>query len=228
MWSWTKLKNRAELLKYAKEFDIVGVELTMATKEELFRFKLTKSQANWLRSLDYVSIHAPFRLLRRAENHAELLKQLDCIQEVYKKVNAKAVIIHPPDLPGREVLDSYDMHFITENLPKDKHITIRKLEKIFREYPKLGLCLDVAHAYLWSKDETGKLVKKFRKRIKQIHFSGTYKKNDHVPLQSVSSIFLKSIEPVKKLDVPVVIEEDIKIKDLGFVKKEIAYIKSLF
>ena len=40
--------------------------------------------------------------------------------------------------------------------------------------------------------------------------------------------FLNSIEPIKKLSCPIIIEEDIKVKDLSYVKKEIEFIKNMF
>jgi len=227
MWRWVK-GNKAKLIDYIKELDVSGAELTFSSKEELYNFRLNSKQVKWLKKCDYVSIHAPFRLVRRANNKEEVIKQLDCIKKIYGLVNARNVIIHPNDLPPRKLLDEYDVNFSTENLPKKRHVTIKKLSNIFKKYPNLGLCLDVAHAYLWSRFETGKLVKKFKNRIIQVHFSGTYRKRDHVPLQSVSPIFLKSIKPIKELRIPIVIEEDIKVKSIKFVKDEIRYIKSLF
>ena len=99
IWRWGTNINRAELVNYAQKFDVSGIELTFAKKEELYNFKLNKKQIKRFRELNYVSIHAPFRLVRRADNEKEVLKQLDCIQKSYRKINAKNVIIHPNDLP---------------------------------------------------------------------------------------------------------------------------------
>lgn len=230
LWRLCDKKNRANLIKYAQrveKFGIRGVELTIAKKEELYKTKLSPEQTKWLRSLDYVSIHAPFRLLRRADNLEEVIKQLDCIDRIYRKTNARMVIIHPLDLPPKRLLDRYDMNFSTENLPKKRHVTIPMLKKIFKEYPKLGLCLDVAHAYLWSRFETERLVRDFKSKITQIHLSGTYKGRDHLSLQQVTPIFLKSIKSIKELKVPIIIEEDIKNKNMQFIEKEINHIKSI-
>jgi len=231
IWRLTEGKNRAGLIDKIKELDIDGVELIFGSKEGLYNFSLKSSQLSFLRKLDYVSIHAPFRLASNAAGQAEVIKQLDIIQIIYNRINAKNVIIHPNDLPPPEVLEAYNMQFSTENLPKKRSITIRKLGFILKKYPKMGLCLDVSHAYLWSSQETSKLVKKFSKKIMQVHFSGTYRKQDHLSLQKVTPVFLKSIEPIKKLGVPIIIEEDMNFKDdidLGKIKKEVEYIKSLF
>jgi len=233
IWRWMKGSNRAQLIDYLKELNIDGVEITLGTKEELYSFRLTPSQVSWLKKLDYVSIHAPFRLVRRADTPEEVIKQLNIISRLYKQVNAKNVIIHPNDLPSPKVLASYDMNFSTENLPKKRKVTIAKLASTLKKYPHMGLCLDVAHAYLWSRSETEKLVKRFSKRITEVHFSGTYRKKDHLSLQKVTKQFIKSIQPIKSLNVPIIIEEDIVMSDdllnknMAVVKNEVQYIRSL-
>lgn len=226
IWRWSK--SRTKLIDYAKKFDIDGVEITFSSKEELYKFKLNNSQIKWLRRRDYVSIHSPFKLVRKAGSEKEVKKQLDYIYKLYKKVNAKNVVIHAKDLPEPNVLYKYKMRFSTENTIRKSNVSIGKLAMILKRYRNLGLCLDVSHAYFWSKDETGRLVNRFKRKITQVHFSGNYKKKDHTPLRIVSANFIKSIQPIKKLDVPIIIEEDIKIKNIKWVKNEIKYIKSLF
>lgn len=228
VWSWTTSKNRNDLIKYAKRLDVSGVEITFAYKEEIYAFELSKSNRDWLRQLDYVTIHAPFGLIRAAENEKEVIKQLEGISKVYEDVNAKAVIIHPRDLPSPEILKNYDFKVLTENLVKKSRFTLNDLRKTLRKYPNIGLCLDVSHAYLWSKYETNNLIEAFKDKISQVHFSGTYRRRDHQSLRKVSKDFLESVQPIKSLDVPIVIEEDIKIKSLDNLVKEVEYIKSLF
>ncbi|MBL7100776.1 MAG: TIM barrel protein [Nanoarchaeota archaeon] len=228
IWSWTASKNRDDLIKYAKKLDVSGVEITFAYKEEIYAFKLSTSNRDWLRQLDYVTIHAPFRLIRAAENEKEVIKQLDAISRIYKDINAKAVIIHPGDLPAPEILRKYDFNILTENLAKKSRFNLTDLRKTLSEYPNIRLCLDVSHAYLWSKYETDKLINMFKDRISQVHFSGNYRKKNHQSLRKVSNDFLESIQPIKELNVPIVIEEDIKIKSLKYLKEEVEYIKNMF
>jgi len=224
---WTKSKNRNILIKYAKKLDISGVEITFATKEELYSFKLSKNNKLWLRRLSYITIHAPFKLIRASKNKEEIIRQLNIISNLYNDIKAKCVIIHPTDLPPPKILRQYNFTIATENLAKRKHITIRDLKKNFKKYPKIKLCLDVSHAYLWSKYETNNLIKAFKNKISLIHFSGTYRNKEHQPLKNITKDFLSSIQPIKKLKVPIIIEEDIKIKNLKFVKEEIKIIKKL-
>lgn len=228
IWRWSKSRNRDKLIAYAKKLKIGGVEIIFSSKEELYKFKLSKDNERWLKNLDYVTIHAPFKLVRKADNEEEIIKQLKIIAELYTKFNAKNVIIHPQDLPSPNILNQFNFNVSTENLPKKRKITISKLRRVFKKYPKIGLCLDVSHAYLWSKYETLKLIRAFEEKITQIHFSGTYRKRDHQSLRIVSEDFIFSIEPIFKLNVPIIIEEDIRIKSNKFLHEEINFIKNMF
>lgn len=228
IWRWSKSQNRDDLITYAKKLKVDGVEITFSSKEELYEFKLSKKNERWLKNLDYVTIHAPFRLVRKADNEEEIIKQLKIIAKLYTKLNAKNVIIHPQDLPSPNILNQFNFNVSTENLPKKRKITISKLRNIFKKYPKIGLCLDVSHAYLWSKHETLKLIRAFEERITQIHFSGTYRKRDHQSLRVVNKDFIFSIEPIFKLKTPIIIEEDIRIKSNKFLYEEINFIKNMF
>jgi len=227
IWRWEKSKNRNDFLKYAKKLDIDGVELTFASKEELFAFKLSPSNERFLRGLDYVTIHAPFDFMEEVDNEG-IIRQLNVISDIYKKVNAKNVIIHPYCLPDRRVLDRFNFKVSTENLRKKRNITISDFKKIFEKYPEVGLCVDVAHAYSWSKQETEELIKAFSNKITQFHFSGAYRGKDHRPLKIVSKDFLSSIGLLFELKAPIVIEEDIKIKSEKFLKEEVEFIKKMF
>ena len=228
IWRWSESKNRADLIQYARNLGVDGVEITFSSKEELYSFKLSEEDVKWLKSLEYVTIHAPFKLKSKSKDEQEIIKQCEIILKLYQQINAKNVIIHPLDLPSPELLAKFPFKVSTENLTKKKNVTITDLQKIFQKYPKIGLCIDVAHAYLWSKDETQKLIDAFGDRITQFHLSGTYKKRDHQSLRKVTKNFISSIEPIKRLNVPIVIEEDFLIKNLNYLHEEVKYIKRMF
>ncbi|MFH0740168.1 MAG: hypothetical protein V1819_03645 [bacterium] len=228
IWRWEKSKNRDDFIKYAKNLDIDGVELTFASIEELLAFKLSEENEKFLKSLSYVSIHAPFDLGEKDISEKEMMEQLGVIDSIYKKVKAKNVIIHPHCLPNRKTLDRFNFKVSTENLRKKRNITILDFKKIFEKYPKVGLCVDVSHAYSWSKYETKNLVKLFGDRITQFHFSGSYRNKDHQTMRKVTKEFLASIEPMFKSKAPVVIEEDIRVKSEKFLKQEVEFIKEMF
>ena len=228
IWRWNTSTNRNALIDYVRKLDISGVELTFATKEELFSFNLSRNNKHWLKGLDYVTIHAPFRLIKGSKDQKEVIKQFNDISRLYDDINGKNVIIHPKDLLNSDIPKNFECDISTENLPPRSGVSLLDLSKVLHKYPKMRLCLDVSHAYSWSRVETGKLTKAFKDKISQIHFSGTYRKRDHQSLRNVTKNFLLSIQPIKDLEIPIVIEEDIQTRSLGYVKEEIEYIKHLF
>ncbi|MBW3017504.1 sugar phosphate isomerase/epimerase, partial [Candidatus Woesearchaeota archaeon] len=197
--TWDSGSNKANLIDYAKQLDVSGIELTfLAQKEVLLQFELSESQIEFLKSLDYVSMHFPTRV--DGEDYVQVLEK---INEIYHKVNAKNVIIHPYNLPEPELLDKYDINFSVENMEKD--FSLNELKDILQKYPKLGVCLDVSHAFIWSAQETAKLVDEFNGRITEIHFSGSTGKQTHIPLSRAPEEFIKSIAAVMGLNVSFVL-----------------------
>jgi endonuclease IV len=225
---WVKDDNMAQLLKFVKKLDIQGLEITLATWDNVYKLKFSSSDLKYLKGLEYVSIHAPFRIIRGVDDAEGIKRLLSRIEEIYKMTDSKAVIIHPCDIPEPKTVKKYNFNVITETVPKaHKEYRNLKLEKVFKKYPKIGLCLDVAHSYRNSKNETEYIVKKFKKRIKQIHLSGVYRNRDHISLRCVTKDFLKSIEPIKELDVPIIIEEGFGKNDINSIKKEIKLVREL-
>lgn len=219
--TWNKADNRANLLKYIKKFPVSGVELNFGGSEkEMLAFRLKKHDRDWLRSLEYVSIHAPS--LKKDSK-----KILDFIARLYKEVNAKNVVIHPDHMPPKKLLDKYKMRFSVENLMPSVHFPFSRVKRILENDPRLWLCLDVCHAYLWSKDETARIVKQYKNRIAEVHFSGAYRRMDHTSLRIVTKRFIESIQPVKRLNVPFVLEENMLKKSIQYVKDEIEEAKKV-
>ncbi len=226
---WDTSANRNVLIDFIRDLDVSGVELTFPTKEELYSFSLSCNNKHWLRNLDYVTIHAPFELFEESEDEKEVLKQINEISRLYDNIHAKNVIVHPEkDLVNSDIFKDCKFNVSTENLPRKNGVSIPDIRKILNKHPRMRLCLDVSHAYSWSKFETEKLINAFKERISQIHFSGTYRKKDHTSLRDVTKDFLLSIQPLKKLEVPIVIEEDMEIRSLEHVKEELDYIRNLF
>ena len=161
--------NSKNLLTYLSKSGIAGIELTFATKERLYSFKLTKDLKRRFKKFKYISIHAPFDLIKKSKDEKEIIKQLDAIAGLYSEVKAQNVIIHPDDLPSPETLRKYNFKVSTENLKKKRKFSIPKLNKIFKKYPQLGLCLDTSHAYSWSENETKRLCQAFKDRLLYIY-----------------------------------------------------------
>ncbi|MFH0928813.1 MAG: hypothetical protein V1818_00475 [Candidatus Aenigmatarchaeota archaeon] len=226
---WMDCVNRASLLKFVKKLDIQGLEITLATWEQVYNLSFSKADLKYIKGLEYVSIHTPFKITRRSTDRNEIKNLLTRIEKIYNETNSKAVVIHPADIPEPRILEKYSFKIITETVPQShKEYRNLKLKSVFKKYPKVGLCLDVAHSYRNSKTETEYVVKNFKKIIKQIHLSGVYRNRDHISLNSATEDFMKSIEPIKSLDVPIIIEEGFEKGSIESIRREIKLVRKLF
>ena len=228
IWRWSDSPDRSKLIQYMKTLDITGVEIVFPTEQELYAFHLSGIDAQWLSGLPYTTIHAPFNLFSSHASKETILKQLNAISELYVKTHAKSVVFHPAPCEKLALLAGRNFHVTVENLPPGKHTGIPELRRIFKKYPEFSFCLDISHAYLWSKYETARLIREFGSRLSQIHLSGTYRRKSHQSLQSVSRDFMQTIEGIKCLDLPLVVEEDFRVKSLAGVKEELTFIRGLF
>jgi hypothetical protein len=224
-WRW--LESTKDAIDVARLLRIRAVELTFGDKIELLKFRLSKNRLDYLRTLDYVSLHSPFRLKRDSVDQRELMAQLDVLENLYRLCKAKALVIHPLDLPGAEILDSYSFFVSTENLPRNRRLSCTEMVSILRRYEDIGLCLDVGHAYDWDRFEIARYVKLCGERISHVHMHGSCRRQDHLSLAKASNAFLKSVEPVRLLDVPVLIEEDLDKRSVAGIRHEIRLVKKI-
>jgi len=207
---------------------IQGVEWTYG--KNFGERPLTEKDVNFLRTLDYVSLHAPFRFGSEYYSNDEISSGLKSLSLDYSKIKAKCIVVHPNRTVPRDFFKKSNMLIVTENLNPRRNDSGRKrlgFEKVLNLNPDDGLCLDVSHAYLWSENETGRIVKKWKHRIKQVHFSNTFRGADHLSFKKISARFLKSIEPLRELEVPIIIEEDMNSCSLTSIKSEIKLIKKI-
>ena len=220
---WDESLDANRLIRHVRKLDINGVEINYGS-EDLLNFKLSVTNKEWLRNLDFISIHSS-NIAGNNKSEDEIIKNLDALNDLYEAVNAKNIIIHSTGLPCKKLLKNYKFKLSVENLRPKARVSINDLRKVFKEYPNIGLCLDVSHAYFYSKNETSRLIKMFKNRITQVHLSGTYRRKDHTLLMNnVTKEFLKSIKPIKKLSVPIVMEEAFRVKSLSIVRKEIKFV----
>ncbi len=221
IWRWNP--DRTKLTDYVMKLDVDGIELSFNGVDGLRNFNQNKKQIAWLRKT-HVSMHAPARSvdLRREKEMVELL----C--EKYKEYGAENVVIHHTHLPSVNWMKKVNMKYCVENLTPIAGFNSRKLSRVLQKYKNAGVCLDASHAYLWSPSETRKMVDKFGKKIFQVHLSGTYRGKEHGSLRKVSQRFLKSIKPLRELDCPIIIEEDMRVKSLRYAQREIDWVREFF
>jgi len=220
--------NNVDLKKFFGRFNIQGIELTMAFKERLFRFKPNKEDLKWIKDLDYVSIHSPFKLVSRSENKQDLIKQLDALENLYNKTNAQTMVIHAQELPNEDLLKKYSFDIALENMPKKDKYDNKKITSIIKT-SKYGFCLDTAHAYTHKPKEIEHLYDLLQNKLKQMHLSAAYRGDDHYRLSTATKSFTKALKPVLKSNVPLILEiNHINHNSKSEVNNEIKYVKNLF
>ncbi|MFC1723021.1 hypothetical protein ACFL0V_02700 [Nanoarchaeota archaeon] len=217
LWANTVSKR----LDFMQKLDIDGVELSLDMRS-VKTFSISRSKLSWLRGLDHISIHAPNGIGQLSL--IEQKKFFSDLHSIYDNLEASNIIIHPTEF---ELPLPRHMHFCIENLVFRMHYDIPRLKRILKHHPTTGLCLDASHAYLWSSDRCSELIKSFKKKIRQIHLSGTYRRKTHVSLQKTTGNFRISLTPLKGLDCPVVIESFFPKKDIKQVKDEIRLTRNL-
>jgi len=228
IWRMMRGIDRGKLLSKVKNLDVDGFEITILRVNELDAIKISDAQCRWLKKFHYVSIHAPTHLARKGEvSKEELLRRMDTLYELYKKVGAQNIVIHPDDLPDKSILKRYKMNYSTENMEHGRGITKKHVADILRKNPKIGLCLDVSHAHTISSKETKYYVDNFREKITQVHFSGANRKGRHLQMKNSAKSFMKSMKPILSLDVPIIIEENMPFKKMEQVKREIKIVKNI-
>ena len=219
-----RIMEKIDLLDFISNLDIDGVEYTYGRFYD--ERKPNQVDFDFFKKYKYVSMHAPFRLSLDKMEKESFDSILNQIESDYKKMNAKHIVFHPGIVLPKEMPK---LDYITENLnpKKGKNRSRDGFEKILNKNNAWDLCLDASHAYDWGIEETERIVKKWKHRIKQVHFSNNRYHKDHKPFEKVSKGFLKSIEPLKELNVPFIIEEDMHYKKINDVKKEIKRVRDI-
>ncbi|MEI7960999.1 MAG: hypothetical protein WCI04_01565 [archaeon] len=219
-----RLIGKCDVMDLISRLDIDGVEYTYG--KTLAERPLREKDFDILNNYSQVSFHSPFRFSRFELSKNEFKSQFHKIESDYFRVNAKGLVTHPT-----QVLDKIPskINFLTENLNPKKSKPRPRLgfEKVLNANPDYGLCLDVNHAYDWSKVETARIVKKWSNRIKQIHLSNNRFGKDHLTFEKINKSFIKSIEPILELDVPIIIEEDMHYTKITEIKAEVKRVKEI-
>jgi len=220
IWRWLKSDNRNELLDYIRPLGIQAVELTTGSEQELHALKLSDENITWLRGINHVSIHAP-DLHNSAGKLDRLIRQLKALENLTALINACTVVIHIEDLPPENILEAFDIPVSIENTGPGNYSSPGRIAEILNHFPDFRLCLDLAHAALVSEQEAEALISQFRRRISHIHLSGIHQNADHESLIGSSDSFYRSIIPALNLEVPFLIEEDIRVKGIEYLREEL-------
>jgi len=160
-----------------------------------------------LRKLDlnqfkYISFHAPSRFSAEEEGHV-----VELLQRVPK---SWPIIVHPDAIHDPKKWIVFGRQIAIENMDRRKS-TGRSAEELrhwFELFPDARLCLDLAHTHQCDRTmtEAYRILKKFSKKICQLHISELDSAGHHFPLSlGTISAFLE-IKSLIPTDTPAIIE----------------------
>lgn len=222
-----RLMTKFDVIDIISKLDIAGVEYTYG--KNLNERPIKEKEFDLLKDYSYISFHSPFLFSLYYLKENEFYDQLSLMEYNYSKLNAKAIVTHPEQTNYFPDKINSKMNFLTENmnLSKRKKRLKNGFENTIKKRPDFDLCIDINHCYSWGIDETERIVKKWKNKIKQVHFSNNRYGKGHLPFEKVSKDFLKSIEPLKDLNVPIIIEEDMPYTKIKDIKEEIKRVKKI-
>ena len=133
----------------------------------------------------------------------------------------------------KEAIESYlknkKWNVLVENVTGKHKIGHRKFKNFIKKN-KFNVVLDVNHAGDYGPNEVSNYVKDLKNKIKVVHLAGGHQPGTvwHKSFSKASKKFLKSIEPIKKLNALIVIEDNKKTAKNKPLKKEIKEVKKWF
>jgi len=222
-----RLIGKKDIFEIISQLNIDGIELTLG--KNFNERVLTETNQEICKKYSQNSIHSPFGYSLKYISEKEVFDGLKILQEYSKLTNSKYVIVHPVQTFPKDYFQKASLDFLTENLNPKKGKDRPRLgfEVALNNDPSIGLCLDVSHAYDWSVNETEYIVSKWKHKIKQVHFSNNRYHKDHLSFEKVGKSFIKSIEPLKDLNVPIVLEEDMEFSTVKEIKEELERVRKI-
>ncbi len=207
--------------KAIKEISKLGVkhiEIGLIDFERVFKLDLKQAKKD-LKGFKTIGIHLP-AIHYKKNKETEFVTKV--IYHLYKKLKADYVTVHSGWIKNPYYLKNKKWKVLIENNTQRHKVGYRKFGNFIKKH-KFDMLLDVAHASDYGLKEVGNYVKNFK--IKAVHLSGGHKRKSvwHKSFSQATKKFLKSIESIKKLNVPIIIEDN-KI-DVKKLKKEIKKVK---
>ncbi|MFH0869682.1 MAG: TIM barrel protein [archaeon] len=234
-YSWdNSINNQIQILK---RIDCNAIEISFGKISDLDE-EIQEENIKYIRSLDYVSIHAPFfdddRNDLYYENNELIKEVLTKLAAICTRIDVKSVVFHPNLIKDYSVLENMNFCICLENMPIERGFSIERLNDLMKKHLNYKLVLDTAHALSWDESSLSQLVVKFDNRISHIHFSdrrySELKKRVYDHQQVLFCEQMHKFDSLKELDCPIIIEVSIKDKknDINNLKEEFFTVEKFF
>jgi hypothetical protein len=210
-------------LSIARHGATSAVELSALREEELDPLLRSLDQLKTeLSKFQYVSVHAPSKLLRLSEG--ELAAKLQQVAD-----RGWAIIVHPDIITDFGLWRKLGKAVCIENMDKRKTVgrTAKQLGHIFEELPEATFCFDIGHARQVdpTMQEAESFLEAFGKRLRQIHMSYVNSQSHHERLNYESVLAFQLVAHWLDRSIPIILETPV---EKGEVDEELAWVEKVF
>ena len=221
---------RNDLIEKLRKFSPMGIELSFAYPKYLLNFDINKNNLEYLQSLEFNSIHAPWEDITYGENKTSK-EVLQKISKLYKQINARNVVFHKEQVEDFNSIIGNDFVSSIENddWRNPKH-SIEDIKNVLDKNKGFKFTFDFAHALSVSSSDIPEYINYFKDKLIEIHLSIVNKDSEeHDFLHKYDSKEIRSLlQFLKDFSVPVILEAVISnLDEMEFINKEIEYIKNL-
>ncbi|MBW2998658.1 TIM barrel protein [Candidatus Woesearchaeota archaeon] len=213
-----------------------AVEVVFASPGQLDQ-ELSQDNIDYLKSLDYVSIHAPFldHLGNDLHYHKDSIthKLLDKLYDWYRKLNAKALVVHPHLISNYEIFYGYDFNICIENMPLEKNFSLKEIRNILNHHKNFKLVVSTSHSLTYEIEHLNEIIDEFKDRIQHIQLSDSYYNSldllEKNRSQLISCKDLSKFLKLRDLNCPMILESGLhnSRNDLLNLSKEIYCAKKM-
>lgn len=163
-----------------------------------------------LRGFDYVSVHAPSRLVRLSER--EVFERLRALPPAWP------VVVHPCIMHTPALWRSLGPRLCIENMDNRKTggRTVAELRALFEEYPEASFCLDVGHARQIDPTMAIALLMLFEhgSRLRQLHVSDVGPRGEHQRVRALARWAFERVARLVPPDCPLIIESVVSEQEM--------------
>ncbi|MBU1111522.1 MAG: hypothetical protein ABIG93_04795 [archaeon] len=212
-------------LTLCKKYNFNSYELTYSCEDEL-EIDLNDKSIKFLKALECVSIHYPFHdIIEDNEQTRRIFKK---INQIYHETDSKLIVTHPEQVKNWDFVKNlekeFDVKIVTElQIPSKFHLD--GFDKLLSKVD-VRFVFDIGHAEFHDFELLKVFFDKYSNRICEVHLNKVFdnKAHSHFFMHGAS----KTLELVKNLDVPMIIEEAFDPDKIEDIEKEIKYLLNYF
>ncbi len=139
------------------------------------------------------------------------------------------IVVHPDVITDPELWKRFGERLCVENMDKRKPIgqTADQLQDVFNKLPSSSFCFDLGHARQVdpTMTEAFLILRRFRKRLRQLHVSEVDSDSRHGELTLEASLAFRRLALLIPNDIPAIIESRVPQPDID---REIRLVRGLF